>query len=168
MITQKKRYLCALIIAMLICIIDQASKYMVMLWYEVSGSSYHVLTSFLNFIKVWNYGVSFGLFQAQSMMGVVVLLLMAAAIMGFIIYLLAKAENWYEIIAYAFILGGALGNMIDRFYYGAVFDFIDMHAFGVHFWTFNIADSAISLGVVFLLLGYWVDFKKTKKNIAYL
>ncbi len=64
---------------------------------------------------------------------------------------LARARSWWTVIAAGLVLGGAVGNIIDRLTYGAVVDFIDWHAYGYHWPVFNIADAGITLGVVFLV-----------------
>jgi signal peptidase II len=150
-------------IAFISILLDQLSKYSVMQWYEKSASNFHTITPFLNFAEVWNYGVSFGLFKAKSTEGSFLLIGLAGAIMAFVFYLLWNSKSKLETISYGFIIGGAIGNIIDRVRFGAVFDFIDIHAYGIHFWTFNIADAAISIGVVLLLLANILDMRAEKK-----
>jgi signal peptidase II len=109
------------------------------------------ITSFFNITEVWNYGISFGLLQANSMIGVILLLLMTLSIVGFLTFLLIKSQTNLEMLAFSCIIGGALGNLFDRIYYGAVYDFIDFHLYNIHFWTFNPADAYISLGAFLLV-----------------
>lgn len=112
------------------------------------------VTGFFNIVLVWNYGVSFGMFNngESSLQQTVLLCLLTLTIVGVILYMLFKAENRYTSYAYGLIIGGALGNLIDRFRYGAVVDFLDFHAFGHHWPAFNIADSIIFIGVLLLVL----------------
>lgn len=110
------------------------------------------ITSFFNITEVWNYGISFGFLSAQSLSGVILLLLMTLSITGFLIYLLIKSKTKLEAIAISLIIGGALGNLFDRIYYGAVYDFLDVHFAGIHFWTFNPADAYITIGAGLLIL----------------
>jgi signal peptidase II len=117
---------------------------------QIPGKRYF-LTPFLNFSEVWNRGVSFGLFSADTMYGVIGLLCLTGGILLFLLYKLFTTLDKIEGFAFALIISGAIGNIYDRFFYGAVYDFIDFHWSGFHFWTFNIADAAISVGAVLLL-----------------
>jgi len=110
------------------------------------------ITSFFNITQVWNFGVSFGLLRADNFVGVLLLLLIASVIIGVLFYMLIKAQTFIEGIALSCIIGGALGNLFDRIYYGAVYDFLDVHFLNIHFWTFNPADVYISLGAILLVL----------------
>jgi signal peptidase II len=125
------------------------------------------ITSFLNITEVWNYGISFGFLRADTATGITLLLFMTVAIISFLSALLVQAKTYIEMIAFAFIIGGACGNLFDRVYYGAVYDFLDFHLNGLHFWTFNPADAYISFGA-FLLICYqvklYVTQSKDKKN----
>ncbi len=109
------------------------------------------ITSFFNISEVWNYGVSFGMFRAGDPSGVIMLQLVAICIVAFLIYLMVKSESKLEACGMAMIIGGALGNLWDRFYYHAVYDFLDLHFLGIHFWTFNPADVYITLGAMVLI-----------------
>ena len=117
------------------------------------------ITPFLNFGLVMNRGVSFGLLGSDNGYAPYLLILLSLVIMGGIIYWLASVESRRLAIAAGFILGGAAGNVIDRVRYGAVVDFIDMHLGGYHWWTYNLADAAISCAAAFIL--YLSLFSKT-------
>ena len=80
------------------------------------------------------------------------LIALTAGITGWLIFWLYKSKKYAESLSLALIIGGAIGNLIDRFLHGAVVDFVHLHAFGYNFYVFNIADAAISFGVVLLLL----------------
>lgn len=121
------------------------------------------LTSFLNLTEVWNYGISFGLLRADSAVGLWGLRLATVGILCFLLYLHAQAKSKWESYALALIIGGAIGNIHDRFVYGAVYDFIDVHFIGWHFWTFNIADAAITIGAVLLFVDQF--FCKDSSNL---
>jgi signal peptidase II len=97
---------------------------------------------------VWNFGISFGLMSGG---GLILLGVITAIIIGFAVWM-ARASAKVEIVALAMIVGGALGNVADRLRFGAVADFLDFHWGGIHFPAFNVADAAISIGVVLLLL----------------
>jgi len=107
------------------------------------------LTSFFNLTMVWNEGVSFGLFQSGNSWPLIILALVISAVFtGWLV----KSTTWREAIPLSMIIGGALGNVIDRFHYGAVADFLDFHVAGWHYPAFNIADSLISIGIVILIV----------------
>lgn len=104
----------------------------------------------------FNTGISFSLFEAEGVHGYVVLLVVALVVSIFVLGLAWRAPLGRERAGYGAIVGGALGNLLDRLPDGEVTDFLDLHAGGWHFPTFNLADVAISAGVVTLLFGvFW-------------
>ena len=107
-------------------------------------------------VPVWNSGISFGMFDQSGEFGRLIFTLIG---LGFGMSIPIFASNWnsLERIGAGFISGGALGNALDRIIHGRVIDFIDFHSYGIHFPTFNFADTFISLGVVTLL---FASFKK--------
>lgn len=107
---------------------------------------------FFNITMVWNDGVSFGLLASEGDMGKYLLIVLALAISLFLGFLISRSESRFEALAMAAVIGGAIGNIIDRLRFGAVADFLDFHILGYHFPVFNIADSAISIGIAFLLI----------------
>lgn len=107
------------------------------------------VTSFLNLTMVWNPGISFGLFTGGGWGLLTVASLVIAAF--FFIWML-RTEAFAETLALAMIVGGALGNVIDRVRFGAVADFLDFYRGDWHFPAFNLADSAISVGVAALVI----------------
>lgn len=110
------------------------------------------ITSFLNIVMVWNPGVSFGLMQTNQHYVFYGLTLMAVIVScGFLVWLW-RDPSAVRGITIGLIVGGALGNVFDRIRFGAVIDFIDIHVAGHHWPAFNVADSAISIGVVILLI----------------
>jgi signal peptidase II len=120
---------------------------------------------FFNITMVWNHGVSFGLFASEGGWGKMMLILMALGISGFLTFLITRSQSKVEIFAMAVVIGGAIGNVIDRVRFGAVADFIDVHAYGHHFPVFNIADSAITMGVAFLIIyGLFFDPEHKRNN----
>ena len=105
-----------------------------------------------NIVLVWNRGVSFGLFNAASPSGPWILSAVALAVSALLMVWLFRQQSALVGYAIGLILGGALGNVIDRLTRGAVVDFLDLHL-GAHHWpAFNLADSAISLGAALLIL----------------
>lgn len=107
------------------------------------------VTSFFNWVMVWNDGVSFGMMDG---LGPWPLIAIAIAVSAVFIVWMVRATACLPLIASAMIVGGALGNIIDRLRFGAVADFLDFHAFGWHYPAFNLADSCITLGIALLLI----------------
>ncbi|WP_372398422.1 signal peptidase II [Azospirillum sp. HJ39] len=141
-----------LIVAAAVVVLDQLSKWWIL--DRVMQPIPHVIevTSFFNLVLVWNYGVSFGTFASGGALMPYVLSALAAVIAICLVFWLRQADRWPIALALGFIIGGAVGNVIDRLLHGAVVDFLDFHVGGWHFWAFNVADSGISVGVVVLLI----------------
>jgi signal peptidase II len=110
------------------------------------------LTGFLHLVTVWNYGVSFGIGNTGSAAAALALSALAAAIVAGLVVWLRRAERRIVAAALGLVIGGAVGNVVDRLRFGAVFDFLDFHVWGWHWPAFNLADSAITVGVGLLLL----------------
>jgi lipoprotein signal peptidase len=100
---------------------------------------------------VWNRGVTFGMFAGDSAWTQAALGAVALVIAAILIRWMARAETRGIALALGAIIGGAVGNVIDRVRFGAVADFLDAHAWGWHWYVFNVADAAIVLGVVTLV-----------------
>jgi signal peptidase II len=133
--------------------LDQATKLLVRLEIPLH-ESVTVIPGLLNLVHVRNTGAAFGFLNAVDFpyKPAVVALIAAAALMGIALY--AARMSSHERLArlgLALILGGAVGNLIDRLALGSVVDFVDVVLGGWHFWAFNVADSAITLGVVAML-----------------
>ena len=122
----------------------------------------HTMTEFLNFVIVWNKGVSFGLFANDSFTGKLILSGVAILICVFFFMLLLKSGKKVQHFAIAFIIAGALSNVWDRVRFGAVYDFLDFHVMGWHYPAFNVADSAITIGVILYI--YAEFFIKDNRN----
>ncbi len=155
--------LLGLSVAFLIIVFDQASKYYIM--NEVLGE-YGVIsyTSFFNLVRAWNTGVSFSMFNNWGMWGVVVLSVVAMTIVGFLVYWLYTEKVRIIQIALGFIIGGAVGNVIDRIRLGAVFDFLDFHIGESHWPAFNVADSFICIGATIIVV-HTLLAKKQKEEV---
>lgn len=117
------------------------------------------LTSFLNFVMVWNTGVSFGLFNSDSDMVKFFLIGVALLISMLLLIWLSVSQRGLAASAIVLIVSGAIGNVIDRVRFGAVADFIDLHVAGIHWPAFNVADSGIVLGGLLMIL-----YASTNKN----
>jgi len=107
-------------------------------------------------VMVWNRGVSYGLFQAGSFAGMAVLTIFSLVAVVALSWWLIKAERLILGVGLGLVIGGALGNVIDRILYGAVADFFHFYAFGHDWYVFNVADAAITVGVVVLLLDAFI------------
>ena len=139
------------LLVVMILVADQATKWIIL--NDVMAPPRVIeVTSFFNLVLVWNQGVSFGLFGDGGDTQRWVLIGVALAIsLGLSVWLLRAGSRWIA-LSLGGIIGGAIGNVIDRFAYGAVADFLDFHVAGYHWPAFNVADSAITIGVVALLL----------------
>ena len=109
------------------------------------------LAPFMDLVMVWNRGVSYGLFQAGGLTGTIVLAVFSLVAVGALSWWLRSADRLLLGWGLGLVIGGALGNVIDRILYGAVADFFHFHAFGYDWYVFNVADAAITVGVVALL-----------------
>ncbi len=106
---------------------------------------------------VWNRGMSYGLFQAEGAMRWVLAGVMLAIAIGFLVWLMRADGRWLK-LSLALVIGGAIGNLIDRIRFGAVVDFIDVNQLTANLfpWVFNIADAAISVGAVLLFIDQFI------------
>lgn len=119
------------------------------------------ITSFFNLGMVWNEGISFGLFGGS---GPMLLVLMSLGISALFALWLIRSQRWIQAISLGMVIGGALGNVIDRLRFGAVADFLDFHIAGWHYPAFNVADSCITLGIAFLVFdGLFLEPKQDKE-----
>ena len=139
-----------LALAGVLVVLDPLSKLAVLQW--LAPGRVVEVTPFFNFVLVYNPGAAFS-FLAQApgwQRGLFIAIALVAS--AWIVFLLRR--HWRETLfsfALALILGGAVGNLIDRVVYGAVVDFLDFHAAGWHWPAFNVADSAITVGAVLLV-----------------
>jgi signal peptidase II len=146
----KKPFVFGLLSALLTTLADQASKWALIAMIRPE-ETIHV-TSFFNFVMWWNKGVSFGLFPAGSEGGMWLLIGVAGTIMTVLLLWLRRVQSRGLAVVIGLIIGGAFGNVVDRLRFGAVADFFDFHLGIHHFAAFNIADSAICIGVFILCL----------------
>lgn len=143
------------LMASLVLAADQASK-----WWIVSClKSTLVIAPFFNLVFVQNRGVSFGIFS-NGVPPLVLVFLAIAVTSALILFVCRRAVSYYRLPA-AMIVGGAIGNIIDRIRYGSVVDFLDFHLYQYHWPAFNVADSAVVVGVGTLLLISFLDEKKS-------
>ena len=135
----------------IVVVLDQLTKWLIR-DVVLDTARYIEVTGFFNIVEVWNRGVSFGLFAGDSPWTPYLLSALAIAISIVLIVWLRKAETTFLALALGFVIGGAIGNVFDRFIWGRVYDFLDFHAAGYHWPAFNVADATISVGVALILL----------------
>jgi signal peptidase II len=139
-----------LLLAAITILLDQLTKW-VMLGLLMRGDEPIVVTPFFNLVMVWNRGVSFGLFDRSGALAPWVLSGLALAVVVALIAWLRQTHEWLSGIGLGLVIGGALGNVIDRVRLAAVVDFLDFHLAGWHWPAFNLADSAICVGAALLV-----------------
>lgn len=154
------RLLQASLIALFVIVLDQATKAWILYDLMNPPTVVHIVP-FLDFILTWNKGVGFGLLKAHSLWGTLGLIGMALGISGVLGLWIWRTTDKLLLWSLSMIIGGAIGNIIDRLRFGAVVDFIYVHVyiFGYHFPAFNVADSAITVGVCLLILESYVRKK---------
>jgi signal peptidase II len=138
-------------IAAVTVLLDQAHKTWMLYVYDIGAKGTVAVTSFFDLVLVWNQGISYGLLPQQSALGRWGLILFAVFASAALGVWLARLDSRLAAASIGLIIGGAIGNGIDRILYGAVADFFSFHAFGYQWYVFNIADTAIVAGVVGLL-----------------
>ena len=93
------------------------------------------------------------------------MIMVSAAIIGFILYYLIRHAKGYERVPLVMIAGGAIGNLVDRLRFGAVVDFLDFHIGAIHWPAFNVADIFITVGVLLYILNWWIARRRCLKNL---
>jgi lipoprotein signal peptidase len=139
------------VVALDILLLDQASKWWILEVYDLPSRVSVELLPFLNLTMVWNRGITFGLFSNDSTLGAALLAAVALAVVVALALWLWRAERLSVALALGAVAGGAVGNIIDRVRFGAVVDFVHLHAYGWSWYVFNVADAAIVCGVAVLL-----------------
>lgn len=132
----------------LAALVDQLHKFYVIKIVGWQGGEYVPVTPFFDYVLVWNTGISYGLFAAIPAWGLIAIMLIASA--GLAYWWATSTANLVR-WGLAITLGGALGNILDRVFYGAVADSFSFHAFGYNWYIFNLADVAITLGLAALV-----------------
>jgi signal peptidase II len=152
--------------ALAVLFFDQASKYWLLYILKMEDHERIPVTPFLDFRLLWNPGISFSLFQQGTAIGRWILLGLTFAAMILLCIWLWRVNGRLAGVALGAIVGGALGNGHDRFVYNAVVDFLDFHALGYNFYVFNLADSAITLGVALLLYDSLIVERRPRQRDA--
>ena len=136
-----------IIVTTLVLIIDILTKQLI-IHNLIENQSITIINNLLNITYAKNTGIAFSILEGRVPMIIIMTLIVVVVIINY----LKNNNNKLELIYYSLILGGAIGNLLDRIIYGYVIDFIDFHLSNNHFPTFNIADSCIVIGVFLLLI----------------
>jgi signal peptidase II len=151
-----------LFLAILVLLLDQVTKLAILEWVKPPAAGVSI-TGFLAIVLVWNRGMSFGMFNSGDPLVPWILGAIAIAVTVGLVWWLARARQRLVIVGLGLVLGGAVGNLVDRLVYGAVVDFVLLHAGSWHWPAFNVADSAITLGVIALLWDSLFGARESRK-----
>ncbi len=139
------------LISSCVVLLDQISKYYAKIL--LSETNPTILNTYNNLILVFNHGIAFSLFSKQSIIQKYTLIIIPLLIILYILYYIIRTQyKFFNGVAYSLILGGALGNLIDRILFDKVTDFIDWHVGMYHWPTFNMADSFVCIGVAIIII----------------
>jgi len=153
--------LLGLAVALVTLILDQANKWWMLDVFGIAERGRVAITPFLDFVYVRNIGISYSLFDQASYEGQLMLAGFGAlATCALWVWLARGGANRLMAVSLGLIMGGAIGNAIDRVRLGGVADFFSLHAFGFYWYVFNIADVAIVAGVAGLLYDSFVASRK--------
>lgn len=153
-----------IIIILAIFFTDRVTKfYLLNLQAEGIDIDFYIY-SFLNFYLVWNSGIGFGLASMEANIYYHIVTTIIVIVNIGLIYFLVKSKGGYAYLL-ALIIGGSLGNLLDRIYYHAVPDFIDLHLANYHWFIFNVADIFITLGIIGLILAELTKKEKISKDV---
>ncbi len=139
-------------VALGVFLVDQAAKVAVLASFAGSAERPKPLFPVLDLALRWNRGISFSLFVQNSAAGRAALLAFTAVAVSLLVWWLSNSRTRLAAVGLGAIIGGALGNAFDRVVYGAVVDYLDLHFAGRHLFVFNLADAAINVGVLFLVI----------------
>lgn len=130
---------------------DRISKWWMLNQLDMPSRGQISVSPFFDLVMVWNKGISFGMFGDGGTGQRWILTAISIAIVSVLFYWMQRTSDRLSAVAYGLIVGGAVGNIYDRFSYGAVADFFDFHIGPYHWPAFNIADSAITIGVLLVI-----------------
>ena len=152
-----------IIIILAVFFFDRATKiYLINLQESGTDIDFYIFP-FLNFYLLWNTGIGFGLVALESSIFYHILTIIIVIINLVLIFFLLKTKGIY-VYMIALIIGGSLGNLFDRIYYYAVPDFIDLHLGNFHWFTFNVADIFITVGIIGLMFTELLKKEKISTN----
>ena len=166
MVSNIKRFI---LFIFLFAALDQITKLLVIYYFEIdverlNSTIIFYINEYLNFYIIWNKGFAFGLFQndIDLVNNIYMVLILTIIIILFIYALQINRKIYY--FSFSLIIGGAIGNLIDRFSYNAVLDFIDLHYNNYHWYVFNIADITITTGCILTIILELFFKEKENKN----
>ena len=157
-------FVLGLAVAVSAFVLDQLSKWWILEVVTLPARPMIEVTGFFNLVMVWNTGVSFGMFAGHGEFMRWVLFGLSGILVAALTVWLMRVHTRYMVVALGLVIGGAIGNMVDRVRYGAVADFLDFHMFGWHWPAFNVADSFIFIGVAMLCLDTLVCGSQQKET----
>jgi len=140
-----------LLTAAAVVLLDQFSKALVYGFLTETAPVYQVC-GFFNLVTAWNTGVSFSMFNDLGGAGVYILSSFSLLVVAFLLVWLKREPSFLMQLSLGFVIGGAVGNVIDRLRLKAVFDFLDLHYAGYHWPAFNVADSFICIGAFIIIM----------------
>ena len=145
-----------LTVALLALVADQAHKYWMLQIYRIAERGRIEITPFFDLVMTWNHGISYGLLQQDSTLGRLALMVFSVVAVAVLFLWMSNAASRLVAISLGLVIGGALGNITDRIMHGAVADFFSFHYAGYYWYVFNVADVAISAGVIGLILDWMI------------
>jgi signal peptidase II len=155
-----------LVTAAAACALDQASKLWLIFVYELGRRGPVEILPFLDLVLTYNTGISYGWFKQEGLLGQWLLLGIKAAAVALLTFWLMRAQSRVLALGHGLIIGGAVGNAIDRLAYGAVADFVLLHItteqWSFNWYVFNLADTAIVAGVAAILYDSFVGERAAK------
>tara|TARA_B100001250_G_scaffold114774_1_gene97224 strand:+ start:186 stop:674 length:489 start_codon:yes stop_codon:yes gene_type:complete len=158
---KNKKIIISIILLLFVFILDRATKTIILNIAEETGRVDIYINSFLNLFLVWNKGIGFGLLSFDQKFiynGITIFIFLINLIIIYLIFTEKGLKTYFLLI----ILGGSLGNLFDRIYYSAVPDFIDFNYKGYHWFTFNVADIFITIGIICLIFAEIFNYKNLK------
>ena len=158
---KNKKIIISIILLLFVFILDRATKTIILNIAEETGRVDIYINSFLNLFLVWNKGIGFGLLSFDQKFiynGITIFIFLINLIIIYLIFTEKGLKTYFLLI----ILGGSLGNLFDRVYYSAVPDFIDFNYKGYHWFTFNVADIFITIGIICLIFAEIFNYKNLK------
>ena len=161
---RRTRYAWTACAILLVVLLDQFTKSLI-IQHIPYGTSLEVIRGLFNICHTKNTGVVFGMFPGMPMI-FAVLTAVAIVVLGVLVWTLEESTSWIQFVSYGLLIGGAIGNLIDRVRLQAVTDFLDFYL-GTHHWpAFNVADSAVCIGVTLLLICTFFDARKEQPDVS--
>lgn len=158
-----KKFYINIFIILIIFLLDRLTKIIVVNLVEKNFGNQIFSSKYLNIDLIWNQGIAFGLFSFDEILTYNILTAIIAAVILIVFIMILKNDGFKRFLL-LLIMGGALGNLYDRVFFSSVPDFIDFHVGNFHWFSFNVADIFISIGVFFMILIEFIDINKLKNN----